>query len=164
MRNLPLDLATKIQESLQTIGNNAQPNLKVVVSRAKTTVSDGDYWTVETIREKANLGDISIAPRRFHKHYGGPDRLYEIHVDGGQVSTAIREYPDKLKQGWQPQFDLGPGSSVAIAFDGEWKIYRENWRLQTRENPWIFWVDSTGILWGQLWDDETTKIEIATEV
>lgn len=164
MRSFPSDLTAKVNQSLQTLGNVSDPKLKIAVSRAKTTVTDANYWTVETIREKAGLGDISVAPRRFFKHYGGPDRLYEIHVDSGQVHTAIREYPDKLKQGWQPQLTLGPGSSVAITFDGEWELYRKAWRLQTHEVPWIFWVDSTGILWGQLWSDETTLVELASEV
>ena len=164
MRGLSSDLMAKIQQSYQTIGNNSQPKAKITVARAKTTVTDADYWTVEKIREKSGLGDISVAPRRSKKHYGGPDRLYEIHVDNGQVKTAIREYPDKLKQGWQDQFTLGPGTDVAIAFDGEWELYRKVWRQRTHENPWIFWIDDLGVLWGQLWDDETTLVELATGV
>jgi hypothetical protein len=164
MRSLPSDLTAKVKQSLQTLGNVGDPKLKIALSRAKTTVTDANYWTVETIRAKAGLGDISVAPRRSKKQYGGPDRLYEIHVEDGQVHTSIREYPDKLKQGWQPQFTLGPGSSVAIAFDGDWERYRKLWRLKTHDKPWIFWVDSTGILWGQLWDSVETKIELATGV
>lgn len=168
MRSLSSELMAKIKHSYQTIGNNSQPKAKITVARAKTTVTDADYWTVETIRAKEGLGDVSVAPRRFNKHYGGPDRLYEIHVDNGQVSTALREYPDKLKQGWHPQFDLGPssanGGSVAMAFDGEWELYRKVWRLRTHEVPWIFWVDDLGVLWGQLWNDEATKVELATGV
>ena len=133
MRSITPELTAKTKQSLQTLGNVGDPKLKIAVSRAKTTVTDANYWTVETIRAKEGLGDISVAPRRFNKHYGGPDRLYEIHIDSGQVSTAIREYPDKLKQGWQPQFDLGPGLSVALAFDGEWELYRDVWRYRVEQ-------------------------------
>ena len=49
--------------------------------------------------EKAGTGDVSLAPRRF-KTRGTPNRIYEIHVDNGIVKTSIREYPDKLKDGW----------------------------------------------------------------
>ena len=38
------------------------------------------------------------------------------------------------------------------------------WRLITNEKPWIFWVDSTGVLWRQHWDDESTKAQMDTEV
>ena len=164
MRSFPPSLTAKVKESLQTLGNVGDPKLKIAVSRAKTTVTDANYWTVETIRDKAGLGDVSIAPRRLFKNYGGPDRLYEIHIDNGEVLTSLREYPDKLKQGWQPQFSLGLGSAVAIAFDGEWELYRKVWRLRTHEVPWIFWVDSLGDLYAQLWSDETTRVLLASGV
>lgn len=164
MRSVPSELLEKLHKNIQTKGSQAQPKMNVAVARAKTTVTDSSYWTVEKIREKTGLGDIAVAARRYSKHYGRPDRLYEIHVDNGQVKTALREYPDLTKAGWQDQFTLGPGTDVAIAFDGEWELYRKVWRQRTHENPWIFWVDDLGVLWGQLWDDETTLVELATGV
>ena len=163
MRQLPSDLSSKINQSLQTIGNNANPKMEISVSRAKNTVTDSTYWTVETIRETTGLGDVSVAPRRF-KAIGRPNRLYEIHVKDGEVSTAFREYPDKLKQGWQPQFTLGLGSSVAIAFNGYWERFRKLWRLITNEKPWLFWVDGNNVLWRQHWDDVSTKMQLDTGV
>ncbi len=163
MRNITSNLNEKLKSSEQTPFNNADPKMSIQVSRARTTVMDSDYWTVETIREKQNLGDISVAPRRF-KAYGPPNRIYEIHVDNGIVGTAIREYPDKLKDGWKNQFSLGSGSSVAIAFDGNWERYRQFWRLVTEDKPWIFWVDDNNVLWRQLWDEGSTKAELATDV
>lgn len=163
MRQLPSDLAVKLNEKLQTISNEANPIMEVLIARAKSTVQDNTYWTTEIIRELENLGDVSVAPRRF-KAYGRPNRLYEIHVRNGQVSTSTREYPDKLKMGFQPEFALGGGSSVAIAFDGHWERYRKLWRLITDENPWIFWVDTSGTLWRQHWNDTATKFVLDTNV
>ncbi|OPZ87775.1 MAG: hypothetical protein BWY74_03318 [Firmicutes bacterium ADurb.Bin419] len=163
MRNLTPYLNNKLQSNRQTPFNKADPKMSVKVSRARTTVMDSDYWIVETIREKPDLGDVSVAPRRL-KAYGAPDRIYEIHVDNGIVRTAIREYPDKLKERWKDQFILGEGSSVAIAFNGDWESYRKNWNLLTGEKPWVFWVDNSNVLWRQHWDNETTKAELATGV
>lgn len=163
MRNITSDLNKKLKNTQQTPINNADPKMSIQVSRARTTVMDSEYWTVETIREKSGLGEISVAPRR-DTPYGSPNRIYEIHVDNGMVTTAIREYPDKLKDGWKNQFSLGPGISVAIAFDGYWSRYRNLWRLVTEEKPWIFWVDNDNVLWKQLWDDVATKKQLATEV
>ena len=59
---------------------------------------------------------------------------------------------------------MGSGSSVALAFDGNWQRYRGVWRLVTDEKPWIFWVDSSGILWRQLWDDSSTLSQLDTGV
>lgn len=163
MRNITSNLSEKLNNAQQTPANKADPKMSIKVSRARTSVVDSTYWTVETIRTEEGLGDVSVAPRRF-KSYGHPNRLYEIHVHNNEVKTAIREYPDKLKDGWKDQFTLGPGSSVAIAFNGHWERYRKLWRLITDEKPWIFWVDDMGVLWRQYWDDETTKLELATNV
>lgn len=163
MKPLPFDLSEKINTPLQTISNNADPKMEIAVARAKSTVSDSTYWTVETIREIGGLGDVSVAPRRF-KSYGRPNRIYEIHVRDGVVNTSIREYPDKLKEGFKTQFSLGPGTSVSIAFNGFWERNRKLWRLITDESPWIFWVDNNGILWRQLWDDISTKEQLDTQV
>lgn len=163
MRNITSHLNEKLKSTQQTPANNADPKMSIQVSRARTTVMDSDYWTVETIREKAGLGDLSVAPRR-DKPYGPPNRIYEIHVDNGIVETAIREYPDMLKVGWKNQFILGPGSSVALAFEGNWYRYRSAWRLVTGEKPWIFWVDGDNMLWRQHWDDTLTRNQLATGV
>jgi len=163
VRTIPQSILDKVNKQNQTIYNNANPKMNVSIARAKTTVMDSTYWTVETIRQKAGLGDISLAPRRF-KTTGRPNRIYEIHADNGIVGTAIREYPDRLKDGWQNQFTLGAGSNVALAFNGHWERYRALWRLVTDEKPWIIWVDGDAKLQTQLWDDVATKQELAVGV
>ena len=92
MRSLPESLQNKLSQQMQTVHNDADPRMEVVVARARTEIVDYTYWTVETIRETSGLGDISVAPRRFSP-YGPPNRIYEIHVHNGEVKTAIREYP-----------------------------------------------------------------------
>ena len=69
-----------------------------------------------------------------------------------------------MKEKWKTQFELGNGSAVAIAFDGEWEFYRKKWQLKTYEEPWLFWVNSSGKLQAQLWDDAATKVELASSV
>ena len=163
MKNISTDLSNKIKTPFQTPANNADPKMAITVVRAKDTIMDNTYWTTEVIRTGMDLGDVSVAPRRFTP-YGSPNRIYEIHVQNGIVSTSIREYPDKLEEGWKEQFTLGPGKSVGIAFDGHWERYRKLWRLITNEKPWIFWVDSTGVLWRQHWDDISTLTQLDTGV
>lgn len=163
MRSVNSLMEEKLKSDQQTPANKASPQMSIQVSRARSTIMDSDYWTVETIRQKTGLGDVSVAPRRY-KPYGRPNRIYEIHVDNGVVGTSIREYPDTFKDGWKDQFTLGSGSSVALAFDGNWQRYRGVWRLVTDEKPWIFWVDSSGILWRQLWDDASTLSQLDTGV
>ena len=163
MRQLPSDLSSKINQSLQTIGNDANPKMEVLVSRAKNAVVDSTYWTVETIREISGLGDVSVAPRRLIR-YGKPDRIYEIHVRDNNVYTSIREYPDRFKEGFKPQFALGPGTSVGVAFNGVWERHRKFYRLITEEQPWVSWVDNIGTLWVQKWDDINSKFQLSSNV
>jgi len=129
----------------------------VLFDRLETAVVD--------IRTKVGLGDIAIAPRRYNNPpQGRPDSLYEIHVDNGIVKTSIREFPDVDELGWVDQFELGNGTGVEIAFDGEWILYESIWRLVTDEVPFIFWVTDTGKLMSQLWNDASTLAELATGV
>lgn len=159
MRSIDPVLLSKIKEQNQTIYNNANPKMSIQVSRAKDTVMDSTYWTTEIIREKEGIGDLSVAARR-QKPYGRPNRLYNIYVDNGTVKTSIREYPDYQNLKWQYQFDVGTGTACAIAFDGFWELYRNKWQMVTSEKPWIFWVDTVGKLWCQVWDEEATRTEL----
>ena len=163
MKNIPEDLSNKIKSFLQTPANNADPKMSLTVVRAKDTVMDNTYWTTEVIRTKEGLGDLSVATRRL-KPYGSPDSIYNIYIDNEVVKTAIREYPDVNHEGWVDQFELGSGIACAITFDGYWELYKGKWQMVTSEKPWIFWVDNSGVLWGQIWDEVDTKVEIATSV
>ncbi len=163
MRPLPADLGKKVNLQRQTTTNAADPRMSVQIARAKTAVIDSTYWTVEEIRKKDGLGDISIAARRL-KNYGRPDRLYEIHIDSGVAKTTMREYPDYHKLGWQHQFTLGPAKAVAICFDGDWFRWRSKWRFKTADAPWVFWVDDSNALNAQLWHDAETRITLASGV
>ena len=79
MRSVTPHLNEKLTSTQQTPANKADPKMSIRVSRARTTVMDSDYWTVETIRTADNLGDISLAARR-RVPYGSPDSIYEIHI------------------------------------------------------------------------------------
>ena len=93
MRSITSYLNEKLKSTQQTPANKADPKMSVKVSRARTTVMDSGYWTVETIRTDLLGGYIPAARRRAH---GAPDSIYEIHVEAGIVKTSIRRYPDYL--------------------------------------------------------------------
>jgi len=93
MRKIDPSLLEKINKQNQTIWNGNAPRISIQVSRAKSTVMDATYWTVEEIRTKAGLGDLSVAARR-QVPYGSPDKLFNVYVDNGVVKTSTRSYPD----------------------------------------------------------------------
>ena len=163
MRKIPADILKKIENKRQVISENAQPSMKISVARAKISVLDSSYWTVEEIRAESNLGAISIAPRRLSAVRKSPDKLFSVHVEDGIGIATSKNYPGGIYEEWEIEFDVGNASDVAIAFDGLWKEVRNKWRFETFEKPWIFWIDN-GILYRQYWDDVLTKEEIANDV
>lgn len=119
-------------------------------------------WFVETIRTKAGLGDLSFAIKRKIIN-SRPTMIYNIYIDNGVIRTATREYPGYSSNKWRNQFDLGVGTAVAIAFNGYWDYYNDKWHMITDEWPHLFWVND-GNLYMQIWDDEATKLQLATDV
>lgn len=163
MRSLPASILAKINKQNQTIYENANPIVNVIVARARSSVRDNTYFTIEKIRQKEGLSDVAVAARRL-KPYGRPGRLYCIHLDNGLARTMHREYPDRLKAGWQNDFDIGNAKGVAMCFDGRWNLTsRKTWGLQTDLLPWLFWIDSSNNLQCQLWN-EGTALQLATGV
>jgi hypothetical protein len=59
MRSITSYLNEKLKSTQQTPANKADPKMSVKVSRARTTVMDSGYWTVETIRTGPSLADSS---------------------------------------------------------------------------------------------------------
>ncbi len=154
-------------EEIEFDYGDTPPAMNMKITKPKITVMDDTYWNIETIRTGTNLGDLSISTRSFESA-GVPDSFYNIYVENGIVKTAIKEYSDYLKMGWDYQFSLGEGTAVSIAFDGHWELYKseeqDRWGLITEKNPYLFWVDNNKKLYVQLWDNENSKLELATNV
>lgn len=154
MRIISPSLLNKLTDNNQTTYNNSDPRMNISLARARSSVMDSSYFTVETIRTKAGIGDISIGLQRLNP-YGPPNAIYEIHIDNGIAKTSIRKYPDKRKEGWKDQFEVGPASSVAICFDGRWIINsKRQWQIVTKEKPYIFYIKPDNNLFVRLWDNE----------
>ncbi|CAK7037893.1 hypothetical protein [Tissierella sp.] len=158
MRIISPSLLNKLKDKNQTPFNKSDPKMNISLARARSSIMDSSYFTVETIRTKPGIGDISIGLQRL-KPYGPPSAIYEIHIDNGIGKTAIRKYPDKRKEGWMEQFELGAVSSVAICFDGRWiKNSKGRWQIVTKEKPYIFYVRTDNKLYVKLWDEVEEKL------
>jgi hypothetical protein len=164
MRAIPSSLQEKINKANQTIYENANPRMDVHVFRAKNTINDTDLFYVETIREKSGLSDISVAMYRPNPN-ADPTHVYEIHNENGIIKTTLRDLSDFKADRWKPQFDVGPGKACSIEFNGYWvKNSSIRYDLITESKPWIFWTDSSNILYAQKWDDAASRFQVATDV
>ncbi len=158
MRSIPPDLLAKIKKQNQTIYENADPKMSVVIARARSSVRDSSYFMIEKIREKEGITDIAVSARRLLP-YGSPDRIYGIHIDNGMAKTSIREYPDKLKEHWKHQFDVASAKGVSICFDARWQMSKyKRWGMATSETPWIFWIGTDDKLYARIWDNVTPYV------
>lgn len=124
---------------------------------------DGGYLAERMLDVGVDMRDISI--RQLSQDYG-PDEIWIVGIEAGEAIVRKRKYDPKATIGFTPCFSVGHAIEAAIEFDGDW-ILRNNDSvdtLETQENPWIFWVDTEGVLHGQLGDDETTKVQLDTNV
>lgn len=116
---------------------------------------------VSTIRKDEELGNISVAIRRLLA-YEIPDRIFEIHIIDGIANTSVCDY---ITLEWENCFVIGEAIDVAITFDGHWQRGSlDKLVLITDELPYIFWVDADNALYEQVWDIDSTRQLLATEV
>ena len=50
MRIVSPSLLSKLQDKNQTAANNAEPKMNISLARARSSIMDSSYFTVETIR------------------------------------------------------------------------------------------------------------------
>ena len=136
---------------------------KVQYIESGGVVVDDNFYKTEIIRTRKGLGDQGVIARR-NKPYGSPDRLYNVYVENKVVKTATRDYYSGQQAEWIDSFEVGPGTSVAIALDGDWKLSKGRYGLVTKGNPYLFWVDLEGKMHRQIWNNTSTKEVLAENV
>ena len=124
---------------------------------------DGGYLAERMLDVGVDMRDISI--RQLSQDYG-PDEIWIVGIEAGEAIVRKRKYDPKATISFTPCFSVGHAIEAAIEFDGDWVLRNDDTidTLETQENPWIFWVDTENILYGQLGDDETTKVQLDTNV
>jgi hypothetical protein len=159
LKEIPLSLKDKIIQANNTLYNNMPIQVLINITNAPTNI-----WYIETVRRKTGLGDMAFALKRTNTDMGATD-AYEIHNDNGIIKTATKSLINFTKAKWQDAFTVGTGQCVAIEFDGHWLMdSNQRYNLVTEDVPYIFWTDSNNILWCQKWNDDTTKLQLATDV
>lgn len=158
MRPISPELLEKINKKYQTIYENANPELKVLLSRGFSK----DLFRVYTIHEKDNIAEIDVTAKRSQAD-ADPDKLYVAYIENGVAHVKSKPLPYDELIPWTYEFELGSASNVAIDFDGYWERDDESKRfnLVADEYPWVFRIDS-GTLKASYWDGIPT--ELATNV
>ena len=77
MRRIDPPLLRKLNVNQQTPYNNSDPKMNIFLARARSSIMDASYFTVETIRTKPGISDISIGLQRLVP-YGPPSAMKYI--------------------------------------------------------------------------------------
>lgn len=159
MRPIPEEILEKVLETRQTIANNADPKMKIILRRG----FNSELFQVYTIEEAEDLTDLDVAASR-PETTSLPAKLYAFTVKDGIANVKSKNLPYDEIEPWEDGIDISIGvSSVAIEFDGYWErdVQTKRFNLVTDEYPWLFYVRN-GDLYGQNWLDN--YIILATNV
>lgn len=147
MRYIPYDLKQKIEKANQTIYENANPQMEILLRRARSGLTSTDLFYVQTIREADNLEALGLDLQRPYADKA-PTKAWNIYIQGGICKVATKNLPSKVKEAWLDVLTIGPAAECDIAFNGEWVRDEEGRQnLITESIPWIFWTDTTGNLY-----------------
>lgn len=155
MRAMSQDLLGRLQQSQQTVYNNANPSLKVLISRGLSK----ELFKVYTIENLESLGAIDASARRTVVE-NDPDLVYVVRIVGGVADILSHALPYDPTIVWETEFTLGAATDVAIEFDGAWErdYITKKHNFVTEEFPWIFHVAS-GSLKAQLWQEASIELD-----
>ena len=158
MRTINSELLAKIEKSQQTIYENANPSLKVLLSKGFSK----DLFRVYTIHNDSVLGKIDATVKRSNTE-DDPDKAYVVYIVDGVAHVKSKDIPYDEIIPWAYEFELGAAGDVAIELDGEWErdAATKKFNLVAEEYPWIFKIAS-GVLTAQYW--QNSAIELASNV
>jgi hypothetical protein len=158
MRPISTDLLNRIQKAHQTIYENANPKLKVLISKGFSK----ELFKVYTIHNDEDLESLDVAVRRMDA-LGKPNKVYVVYIKDGVAHVKSKNLPYDETLPWDYGFQIGSADEVAIEFDGYWVREGTSGRhnLITGEFPYIFEVNA-GTLSVRLWNG--TPITLATGV
>lgn len=114
-----------------------------------------------TKRDGPGLGKSVIAVESLN---GEPYLLWNLYKNGNSYYIATCDDVLRPPTNWKIIDEIAmDATDFSIDFDGRW-IYKDGrYRLQTEGLPYIFWVDSDGVLWVRRYGSDTPT-ELSTGV
>lgn len=125
---------------------------------------DGGYLAARELDVSMDVQDLAI--RQTAISYG-PDEVWLVGIDAGEILVRKRDYNEiNPNVAWTPVLSLGNGIAAAMEFNGYWDFRADSmqYTIETEEEPWYFWVDTNGALWGRHGTDEATLFQLDSNV
>jgi len=124
---------------------------------------DGGYLAQRILDVGYEVHDITIKQLPTDMD---PSEIYAVCIDDGKALIRKRVYNEEVVVAWVPEYIIEDAVKACIEFSGLW-ILRDGeigFTLETDEQPYVMWIDTTGVLWSQHGPDVTTKFQMATGV
>ena len=173
MLDIPSTLLDKLQQSMQTIGNNAQPRMDIIAEKAARYLNVGDFLQPRTIRTGNSLGRLDICVRREDMNEE-PTEVVMIYIENDIAKIATLPYISTPDDEFEYQYHLGPATSVACDFDGRFQIIDDRtglyfdtsicWALVTLGEPYFAVINDGDMTLYHGTDDPFPLIEDGTAV
>jgi len=173
MLDIPSTLLDKLQQSMQTIGNNAQPRMDIIAEKAARYLNIGDFLQPRTIRTGNSLGRLDICIRREDKNEE-PTEVVMIYIENDIAKVATLPYISTPDDEFEYQYNFGPATSVACDFDGRFQIIDDRsgiyfdtsicWALVSMGEPYFAVINDGDLTLYHGTDDPFPLIEDGTAV
>lgn len=133
-------------------------------TRSILYVIDAGHLAQRILDIGMHVMDIAIQQKE-HEH--SPSYIWAIGRDPDQTIRVRRRLYDEANIiVWEPIYSLEEGIDAAIEFNGYWfrRTGEDFYTIYCQEIPWIFLVTPTGTLYGQIGDEEDTRIILSEGV
>lgn len=163
MRSIPDSLKNKCLLLAQNEANNADPRLEAIISRHVIPIKNYDLWQTSQVANFTGRASIAVARPDYRRM---PNRIYVAGIDNGSAKIYSGGFDGiDAPQSWALELTIPDAVEVSIAFEGRFKPYKKRIEFYTTdEYPWVFWVDSSGNLYAQYWDDISTTENLGANV
>lgn len=125
---------------------------------------DAGHLAKRTMDVGLDLRDIAIC--QLPGEYA-PSRIYAVGIDDDDMARVrFRAYSENADIVWEPAYSLTEAKYAAIEFDGAFvrRTGDDYYTLECHEYPHVFWTDMNNDLYVQIGPDETTRLQLSSNV
>lgn len=148
MRNIPYDIKNKLMSMQQTLANDADPRMLLKLQRGTIPITDKRLWQYSTV-DSGSCTVSSVTVRRSKKDVA-PDFAYVAFVRANTLYVKIARIEQPVKKmSWTVVETIANVSKCSLVFNGSYVqsgLY--NTEFVTEEEPWLFYTNLSGELFG----------------
>lgn len=164
MRSIPESLKNKCKLLAQNKDHNADPRLEAIIKRREIPIPHYNYWQTSQVADFTGRVSIAVARPDYRRI---PERIFVAGINNGEAKIYSAPFDGiNAPTIWSEILTIPDAVEISIAFVGRFMPYkRGRTEFYTADPyPWIFWVDSDGMLNAQYWDNESTLVQLGQNV